>query len=220
MSEMTKGKQAVALKEMVDLVDVALAQLATVMKSTVDSVWEAGELLVQLHDRGLSDQAITDYLKEAGVRVERTTINLYRLLYDYYVNRYGFDVEYLKRFTIYQLALIRRVLVDYPVERDMLAEILKRAEGQEARQSEEIAMRAIGHRREESNAFANIRVPYPLKEKVAEARERLQNISDSVGIEGKVSDVNVIEFIIAVFDAMSDDMLRQLWREAHGEAEE
>ncbi len=216
MQERKKQVQVAVAEPKVDT-ELLLLDLATTIKSTLEATWKIGKLTHELHERGYSDQAITDELTKREIAIERSTINLYRLNYEYYRVRYGFTDEELAGHSIHALAAMRRILSQYALDRDTVLTILKRALGKDAKDAELIAAKAVGKDAEDLSSFVSLRVPVPVKDMAENLRERLQGIADRSGVEGQISLTNVVEFSLVVIDAMSDQTILTLWKQAHGE---
>lgn len=215
-----QAKREMALKETEVDNELLLLQIATGLRSSRVSSWEVGAAANELANRGYTDDTIAQMVTEHGVPVERSTINLYRLNYEFYVVTYGFKPEELLKWTLRQVSAIRRIVSPYNVSRDTLEQILKRSLGKTIRETAEIAAKAVGKHNNTESEFKQVSLPTPVAEHLKEFTNYLQGIADATGHNGIVTQTVAIEFAMAVIEAFDREALMRLWQEAHGEATE
>lgn len=212
--------KAVAVKDTEVDPELLVLQIVTELRGSRERSWNVGAAAHQLAEMGYTDDTIADMVTKQGVPVERSTINLYRLNYEFYVVKYGLSQEEMLRWTVRQVSAIRRIIAPYHVEKKTLLEILRRAEGKGIKETADIAAKAVGKRNATESEFKNVSFPVPIVDRLLGFTEYLQGIADAAGDKVKVTPTVTVEFALAILEAFDREVLLRLWREAHGETTE
>ena len=218
--EQTKQAVEVAVKEATVTPELLLLQIVSELRSSRERNWSVGNAAHALAELGYTDEAIAEEVTAQGVPVERSTINLYRLNYEFYIVKYGLDPDEMLKWTTRQVSAIRRIVGPYNVDKETLLEILRRVRGKSLRETAEIAAKAVGKKNVRESEFKNIALPTPIVERLQEFVSYLQGIVDAVGDKVTVTPTVAIEFSVEVMEAFDREVLMKLWQQAHGEAEE
>lgn len=214
------AKVAVAVKDPQTDPELLVLQIVTELRGSRERSWNVGAAASKLAEMGYTDDTIADMVTEQGVPVERSTINLYRLNYEFYVTKYGLTPEEMLHWTVRQVSAIRRIVSPYHVEKEHLLEILKRSEGKGIKETADIAAAAVGKRNSTESEFKNISLPLPIADRLVGFSEYLQGIADAAGDRVRVTPTVTVEFALAILEAFDREVLLRLWREAHGETTE
>lgn len=215
-----KETRQVAVKDTTIDPELLVLQIANELRSSRERGWNIGAAAHQLAEVGYTDDSIANMVSEQGVPVERPTINLHRLNYEFYIVKYGLDPKEMLRWTVRQVSAIRRIVAPYQPSKETLLEILRRAEGKGVKDSADIAARAVGKRNLSESDFKNLSLPTPIVERLHEFGNYLQGIADAAGDKVRVTPTITVEFALAILEAFDREVLLRLWREAHGETTE
>jgi len=210
----------VALKEPGVSPELLVLQIVSELRSSRERNWSVGGAAHALAELGYTDDAIAQEVTEQGVPVERSTINLYRLNYEFYIVKYGLDPDEMLKWTTRQVSAIRRIVGPYNVDKETLLEILRRVRGKSLRETAEIAAKAVGKKNVRESEFKNVALPTPIVERLQDFTSYLQGIVDAVGDKVLVTPTVAIEFSMEVIEAFDREVLMKLWQQAHGEASE
>lgn len=193
-----------------------LDEVASALNRQHRAGWDIAQRVYRLHvDYGMTDQAISEKLRERGVDVARPTINMYRNAYGYYVDRMGLSPAELN-IPITTLAQARPFLEDAKVGKDVVSDILKAISGLQQREALQYIRNYFGIGTDKIAEFGTIKVTREVFDMFASAHKRMNEAVEAGGYP-KLSKTAFLELLSQLVLESDHADLLALYRRELGE---
>jgi len=219
MTQVQEKKQVkVAVKERESSVDLLMLQLVQRVKDMENAFLDVARLLHELHGLGLTDQAISERLKKAGVNMERSTVTMYRNIWGYFVADLGLP-EDIKGIPINTLQTLRKYAMQAQLQPSEVKRLLDGVRDKSVSEAKAYLREVFEDTNDSAGEFATIKVPRPVYNILETAVNKISAAFQVLGYE-ETSEAQAIEFMAKLVADSDVDTLAELVARELGEVAE